>query len=145
MMVNPVPPSYREWHGYEEKTTEWRHFMCMNTFERVLLCLFSPHLMFFIIDNQRGIHSYQLRQLPCYARGARAHNLFSHEQLRFFFFPWIDSGVYYTKLTHFRCIGQILRILSYFIQWPIRNSFVCMCIVIAFLQFMTETTIPPMS
>ena len=34
--------------------------------------------MFFIIDNQRGILSYQIRQLPNGARRARAHNLFSH-------------------------------------------------------------------
>jgi len=38
--------------------------------------------MFFIIDNQRGKLSYQIRQLPCRARGARAHNLFSHLPFR---------------------------------------------------------------
>ena len=44
--------------------------------------LFSPYLMFFIVDNQRGILSYQIRQLPSSARGARAHNLFSHLPFR---------------------------------------------------------------
>ena len=34
--------------------------------------------LFFIMDNQQGIFSYQIRQLPCRARGARAHNLFLH-------------------------------------------------------------------
>ena len=42
----------------------------MKTLGRVLLCLFSPYLMFFIIANQQGILSYQIRQLPCRARGA---------------------------------------------------------------------------
>jgi len=73
-MRYPVPTSYRDWHGYEEEEpTEWRQFgtssqlcflewlhlefSCMKTFERVLLCIFSLHLMFFIIDNQRGILS----------------------------------------------------------------------------------------
>ena len=51
--------------------------VCMKTLDRVLLCLFARYLMFFIIDNQLGILSYQIRQLPCHARGARAHNLFS--------------------------------------------------------------------
>ena len=26
MMRNPVPASYRDGHGYEEESTEWRHF-----------------------------------------------------------------------------------------------------------------------
>ena len=30
--------------------------------------------MSFIKDNQRGIISYQIRQLPCRTRGARSHN-----------------------------------------------------------------------
>jgi len=63
--------------------------------------LFSPYLMFFIVDNQRGILSYQIRQLPSSARGARAHNLFSHLPFRMdsfvygnvFFFPLIDRLV----------------------------------------------------
>ena len=50
----------------------------MKTPERVLLFLFSPYLMFFKIDNQRGILSYQIRKLPCCARGTRAHYLFMH-------------------------------------------------------------------
>jgi len=57
-------------------------FVCMKTLERVLLYLFLPYLMFFIIDNQQGILSYQIRQLPCPARGARAHNLFLHLPFR---------------------------------------------------------------
>ena len=57
-------------------------FVCKKTLERVLLCLFSPYLMFFIIDNQRGILSYQIRQLSCRVRGARAHNIFSHLSFR---------------------------------------------------------------
>ena len=52
--------------------------MCMKTLERILLCLFSPYLLFFIIDNQQGIFAYQIRRLPCHARGARGHNLFLH-------------------------------------------------------------------
>ena len=35
-------------------------------------------LMVLIIDNQRGIHFYQIRQLPYSTRGARAHNLVVH-------------------------------------------------------------------
>ena len=51
-----VPTSHRDWHGYEEdEPTEWRQFhtspwmgtlpifVCMNTLERHLLCLFSPY------------------------------------------------------------------------------------------------------
>ena len=38
----------------------------------------SPYLMFFIKDHQRRIYSCQIRQLPCRARGTRAHWLFSH-------------------------------------------------------------------
>ena len=38
--------------------------------------------MFFIKDNPRRIHSYQIRQLPCRARGTREHLLFSHLPLR---------------------------------------------------------------
>ena len=57
-------------------------FKCIKTLERVLLGLFSQYLMFFIIDNWRGTLSYQIRQLPCRARGARAHNLFSHLPFR---------------------------------------------------------------
>ena len=56
--------------------------VCMKTLDRVLLCLFARYLMFFIIDNQLGILSYQIRQLPCHARGARAHNLCSHLPFR---------------------------------------------------------------
>ena len=74
-------------------------FVCMKTIERVMLCLFSPYLMFFIRDNRRRILSYQIRQLPCHARGARAHNLFSLLQFRMVsfvhehgaFFPLIDK------------------------------------------------------
>ena len=51
-------------------------FVCMKKLERVLSGLFLPYLMFFIIDNQRGILSYHIRQLPCLARGARVHMLF---------------------------------------------------------------------
>ena len=57
----------------------------------------------FIIDNQRGILSYQIRQLPCRARGARAHNLVSyipfrmdsliHGNVGFFCFSLIDRLV----------------------------------------------------
>ena len=73
----------------------------MKTFERVLLCLFLPYLMFFIIDNQRGILTYQIRQLPCRARGARAYNLFCTYRSAWavlymeniFFFPLIDRLV----------------------------------------------------
>jgi len=82
----------------------------MNTLERVLLWLFSPYLMFSIIDNHRGIRAYQIRQLSCRARGARAHNLCLHIPFRMdsyvhgnLFFPFrysIDWCVQYkvTKL-----------------------------------------------
>ena len=36
----------------------------------------------YIIDNQRGILSYKIRQLPCHARGARTHNPFSQLPFR---------------------------------------------------------------
>jgi len=35
-------------------------FMYMKTLKHVLLCLFSPYLMFFRKDNQQGIFSYQI-------------------------------------------------------------------------------------
>jgi len=53
-------------------------FVCMKSLEPILLCLFSPYLMFFIKYNQLGILSYQIRQLLCRARGARAHYLCSY-------------------------------------------------------------------
>ena len=64
--------------------------------------IFPQYLMFFILDNQHGILSYQIRQLPYRARGARAHNLFSHLTFRMesfvhgnvFFFPLIDRLVF---------------------------------------------------
>ena len=40
------------------------------------------NVFFFITDNQRIILSYQTRQLPCRARGARVHNLCSHLPFR---------------------------------------------------------------
>ena len=57
--------------------------------------------MFLLIDNQRGIISYQIRQLHCHTRGARAHNLCSHLPFRMdsfvhgnnFIFPLIDRLV----------------------------------------------------
>ena len=57
--------------------------------------------MFFIKDNQQGIHSYQIQQLPGCARGARALNPFSHIPFRVdsfvhgnvFIFPLIDKFV----------------------------------------------------
>ena len=72
-----------------------------NKFGEPWLYLFSPCLMYFIIDNQQGILSYEIRQLPCRARGARAHKLFSHQTFRMdsfvhgndFFFPLIDRLV----------------------------------------------------
>ena len=136
MMRNPVQTSYQDWHGYEEeKPTEWRHFdtllqLCflewlhldgytwmvtlewlhLNGYtwmERVLLRLVSPYLMFFIIDYQRGILSYQIIQLPCRARGARAHNLFSHIPFRIgsfvhetFLFLSVNWCVQYIVTTH---------------------------------------------
>ena len=54
------------------------------------------------MDNQQGILSYQIRQLPCRARGARAHNLFLHLPFcmdsfvheNAFLFPLIDRLVF---------------------------------------------------
>jgi len=57
-------------------------FVCIKTLKRILLGLFSQYLMFFIIDNRRGTLSYQIRQLPCRARGARAHYLYSRLPFR---------------------------------------------------------------
>ena len=57
-------------------------FVCMKTHEGVLLWFISPYVMFFIIDNQRGILSYQILQLRCPARGARAHNVVLHQPFR---------------------------------------------------------------
>jgi len=54
----------------------------MKTLERVLLCLFSPYLMFFTIDNQRGLRSYQIRQLPYRTRRAQVQRLFSYLPFR---------------------------------------------------------------
>ena len=95
MMCNPVQTSYRDLHGYdeEEEPNEWRHFdtscflewlhfeflcVCMKTIERVLLCLFSPYLMVCKRQSTRNYTFYQIRQLPCRARGDREHNLYSH-------------------------------------------------------------------
>ena len=61
MMRNPVPTSYHDLHGYEEEElTSFRYliavmfpwmvtlgvFVCMKTLAPILLCLFSPYLMF---------------------------------------------------------------------------------------------------
>ena len=69
----------------------------METLGCVLLCVVSPYLMIFIRYYNRGILSHQIRQLPCRALGARAHNLFLHLPFRMdsfvhgkvFFFPLI--------------------------------------------------------
>ena len=47
----------------------------MNTLSRArsVIYLFSLYFMFFMIDNQRGILSNQIRQLPCRAREALKH------------------------------------------------------------------------
>jgi len=57
-------------------------FVCMNTLEHDLLCLFSPYLMFFIIDYRRGLLTYQTRQLPYRARGDRTHKPCPHIPFR---------------------------------------------------------------
>jgi len=75
----------------------------MDTLERVLLCLFSPYLMFFLIDNQRGILSYQLRQLHCRARGARAHRLLYHLTLRMESFIHGNVVFFFTLIDRFMC------------------------------------------
>ena len=122
-MCNHDPTSYRHWHRYEEdEPTEWLHFdtsseLCFLqwlhfeiscAWKRVLLCLFSPHLKFFIKDIQQGIISYQIRQLSCHARWARAHwsllcshlpfrmDSFVHGNIFFFSVNWW-IGVYKTK------------------------------------------------
>ena len=77
----------------------------MNTPECVILCLFSPYLMFFMIDNQRGILFYQSRQLPCRARGARAYNLCSHLPFR------VDSFVHVPLIDRLVCTIQANQIL----------------------------------
>ena len=92
----------------------------MNTLERVLLCLFSPYLMFFIIDNRRGLLSYQIRQLHCRARGARGHNLFSHLPFRMdnfvhgndFFFPLIDRLVCRIQSSH--TVDASIKYVAYY-------------------------------
>ena len=53
----------------------------MKRLERVLLILCS----LFIIDNQHGILSYQIRQPHCHARVARAHGLFQFCTWKHFF------------------------------------------------------------
>ena len=63
----------------------------MKALEHDLLCLFSQYLMFlFIIDTERGIFSYQIRQLPCRARGARGQFC---KWKRFYLFPLSDGLV----------------------------------------------------
>ena len=71
IMRYPMPTSYRDWHGYEEKEpTEWRHFDTSSQ-----LCFREwLHWSF-------RVHKYA-RQLPCRARGARAHNICSHLPFR---------------------------------------------------------------
>ena len=91
--------------------------------------------MFFIIDNQRGILSYQIRQLPCCTRGTRAQYLFSHLPFRMdsfvhgigFFFQLIDilvctiqsvqhldALIKYVAQYHILYIGQLeIRISVY--------------------------------
>ena len=59
------------------------------------------NIFFIVIDNQREILSYQSRQLPCRARGARAHNHCLHLPFcmdsfvhgNVFFFTFIDISV----------------------------------------------------
>ena len=108
-------------------------FVRVKTLERVLLYLFSPFLMFFIKDNQQGILSYQIWQLPCRARGARAHNLFSH--LTFSMNSFVHGNVFFFplihRLVHTKQSNQNLdalikllltRFLSSFLNSPKRSS-----------------------
>ena len=59
-----------------------------------VLGLFLQYLMFFLRDNQQGILSYQSQQLPCRAREAQAHYLFSHLPFR------MDSFVHGNVLSY---------------------------------------------
>ena len=84
MMHKPVPTSYRDWHGYEEDFMfllngyTWSFRVYENALAPSGMLSYAICNVFLLMDNQRGILSYQIRQLPCHARGARAHNLFSH-------------------------------------------------------------------
>ena len=90
-----IPRLARIWSRRTDRMTLFRHLIAdcqlcflgytwsfrlhfLKELERVLLCLYSPYIIFFITDNQRGILSCQIRQLHCRARGARIHKLCSH-------------------------------------------------------------------
>ena len=111
--------SYGDWHGYEEKPTEWRQLCFLewlhleirlheNAGVRSVMLIFAIFNVFHKLykhnrtwDNQQGILSYQIRQLHCRALGARALNLCSHLPFRMdsfvhgnvSFFPLIDRLV----------------------------------------------------
>ena len=94
----------RIWRRKTDRMTPFRDLIAvmfpwmvtLGVFVCVLLCLFSPYLMFFIIDNQLGIPSYQIRELPCRARGARAHNLCSY--LPFCMFCFVHGNVLFLSV-----------------------------------------------
>ena len=79
----------------------WSFRVHENALARSGMLSYAICNVFLIMDNQRGIHSYQIRQLPCHARGARAHNLCSHLPFHMdsfvygnvFFFPLIEKLV----------------------------------------------------
>jgi len=83
-----------------------RRYVSLNGYTRsfrvVLLCLFLPYLMLYIIDYQRGILSYQIRQLPCRARGAPAHNLFLN--LPFHIDSFVNGNVFSFRLSTGWCV-----------------------------------------
>ena len=109
--------------------------MCMNTLEHDLLCLFSPYLMFFIIDYRRGLLTYQIRQLPYRARGDRTH-VHTYRSAwtvlyteTFFLFPLIERLVCTMQCNQFfDALIKYVRIISNFVKWPIKNSLKCMVI-----------------
>ena len=76
--------------------------------------------MFSIIDNQCGLFTYQIRHLPCRAREARAHNLFSHLPFRMdsfvhenvLFFPLIDRLV--CTIQNNQTLDTLIKYVAYY-------------------------------
>ena len=58
--------------------------------------------MFFLVDNQRGILSYQIRHLHCRAQGARTHNICWH--LPFRMDSFVHGHFFYFRLSIDWCV-----------------------------------------
>ena len=97
LYINIIPRLTRTWRSRTDRMMSFQYltavmfpwvvtlavFVCLKRLGRGSVVLtFAIFKKKIIIDNQRGIFFYQIRQLPCLARGARAHNLCSRLPFR---------------------------------------------------------------